>query len=319
MRVAVVGAGISGLTVAVSLLRAGHEVRVVAAEPAERSTSALAAAVWFPTYAGPPDLVARWGARTLRVLAEQAAAGVPGVVLRESLVLGREPLGEPDWVPAVGAVRPAEPHELPPGYGHGLRFAVPLVEMPVHLPWLAARVAELGGSFDARRLTGLGEVTGVDVVVNCSGLGARELVGDDAVFPVRGQVVRVRNPGLTTSVRDEHHPGGRAYVHPRADDCILGGTLEPNEWDTEPDLAVSAAILRRCADIVPALRDPEVLEHVTGLRPARPTVRLEESEPIGSMRVIHDYGHGGSGITLSWGCAEDVVALVDAGKLDSLN
>ncbi len=151
-----------------------------------------------------------------------------------------------------------------------------------------------------------------DVVVNCTGLGARELVGDSTLYPVRGQIVRVSNPGLTVSVRDELHPGGRAYVHPRADDCILGGTLDEGQWDTTVDLAVGAAIVERCRDLVPALRDAHVLDHVVGLRPGRPTVRLEEDEPLGSgARVVHNYGHGGAGITLSWGCAREVVALVE--------
>jgi D-amino-acid oxidase len=55
-----------------------------------------------------------------------------------------------------------------------------------------------------------------------------------------------------------------------------------------------------------------VLEHVVGLRPGRSTVRLEEGEQLSSgARVVHNYGHGGAGITLSWGCAHEVVTLVD--------
>ena len=155
VNVTVLGAGVTGLTSAISLLEAGHHVRVVAARPSGSTTSALAAAVWFPTHVGPPERVLRWGAHTLRVLADQAAAGVPGVVMRESLALYRDPPGRPAWTAAVGEVRDAEPAELPPGYRHGLRFAVPLAEMPVHLPWLVGRVGELGGRFEARRVRSL--------------------------------------------------------------------------------------------------------------------------------------------------------------------
>jgi D-amino-acid oxidase len=184
--------------------------------------------------------------------------------------------------------------------------------MPRYLPWLVARVHTLGGEFVQRRLRSLDEAgDGADVVVNCAGLGARELVDDPSVYPVRGQVVRVGNPGLTVSVRDEAHPGGRAYVHPRSDDCILGGTLEEDQWDTTVDPAVGASILERCCDLVPALRGAEVLEQLVGLRPGRPTVRLEEGRPLNSgARVVHNYGHGGAGVTLSWGCAREVVELV---------
>ncbi|WP_228032357.1 FAD-dependent oxidoreductase [Mycolicibacterium sp. P9-22] len=312
MRCVVVGSGISGLTTAISLLEAGHDVRMVAAERAMSTTSAVAAAVWFPTHVGPWERVSGWGAHTFDVLAEQAAARVPGVVMRESLSLYREPPGEPAWTAAVGNVRAARAEELPPGYAHGLRYAVPLAEMPRYLPWLEARVHALGGQVVRRHLRSLDEVgDGADVVINCAGLGAGPLVGDLSVYPVRGQVVRVSNPGLTMSVRDEQHPGGRAYVHPRTEDCILGGTLDEGQWDTTAAPAVGAAILARCADLVPALRDARVLEQIVGLRPGRPTVRLEEGERLRSgARVVHNYGHGGSGITLCWGCAREVTAVV---------
>ena len=313
--IAVLGAGVSGLTSAVALLEAGHRVRVVAAEPSAATTSALAAAVWFPTHVGPPDRVLQWGRMTYQVLAEQAAALVPGVVMRESLALYRQAPGDPEWAAAVGGVRPADKDELPPGYRHGLRFAVPLAEMPCYLPWLVARVRHLGGEFTRRRVRSLSELANdADVVVNCAGLGALELAADPTVYPVRGRIVRVTNPGLTMSVRDEQHPGGRAYVHPRKHDCILGGTLEEGQWDTAVDPVAGAAIVERCCDLAPVLRGAPVLEQVVGLRPGRATVRLEEEERIGAgVRVLHNYGHGGAGITLSWGCAAEVAALVALG------
>jgi D-amino-acid oxidase len=315
-RIAVLGAGVSGLTSAVALLEAGHRVQLVAADPSLATTSALAAAVWFPTHVGPRERVLPWGRDTFRVLAEQAAARVPGVVMRESLALYRQAPGDPEWASAVGGVRRAQADELPPGYRHGLRFAVPLAEMPRYLPWLVARVRSLGGELIRRRVSSLDELSeGVDVVVNCAGLGALELAADPTVYPVRGRIMRVTNPGLTMSIRDEEHPGGRAYVHPRAQDCILGGTLEKGEWDTAVDPVAGAAIVERCCDLAPALRGAQVLEQVVGLRPGRPTVRLEEGEAIGAgVRLVHNYGHGGAGITLSWGCAGEVATLVGAHK-----
>jgi D-amino-acid oxidase len=309
----VLGAGVVGLTTAVSLLDAGCDVRVVTAVPVEETTSYLAAAVWFPTHVGPPDLVARAGRRTLEVLAGQAGDGVPGVIMRESLALYRQPPGRPDWTASVGEVRAATATELPRGYEYGLRFAVPLVEMPVYLPWLVEQVRERGGEMVMRRVTSLGELSdgGADALVNCSGLGARDLVGDLSVYPVRGQIVRVTNPGLTLSVRDEQHPAGRAYVHPRTSDCILGGTLDEHRWDTEVDPATAESIIARCTDIVPDLAGAEVIGHAVGLRPGRPEVRLEEGPPEASgARVVHNYGHGGAGVTLGWGCAEQVTRML---------
>jgi D-amino-acid oxidase len=316
VRVVVVGSGISGLSCAQALLRDGHDVTVVTADPLARTTSHLAAAVWFPTAAGPAEAVARWGSATYDVLAAEAAAGVPGVVMRESLVLLRSGVEAPErlpaWADAVGEVRPAREDELPPGYPAGWRFAVPLVEMPVYLPRLHARVAQAGAREVVRRIDALEDVLdlGPDVVVNAAGMAAGALVADDSVYPVRGQIVRVTNPGIELSVRDESHPGGRAYVHPRSEDCILGGTLERGSWSTEPDPAETTAILERCADIVPALAGAEVIESVAGLRPGRAEVRLERDDSLLPVPVVHDYGHGGAGITIGWGCAQDVAVLV---------
>ena len=313
MRVTVLGAGVTGLTTALRLLESGCQVKVVAAAPVESSTSYLAAAVWFPTHVGPPDRVAGWGRETYRVLADHAADDVPGAVMRESLALYRDPPGRPEWAAAVGTVRPSTRAELPPGYRHGLRFTVPLVEMPLYLPWLLEQVHRRAGVLQTRRISSLSELCGnhVDAVVNCSGLAARAIVGDLSVYPVRGQIVRVTNPGLTLSVRDEQHPDGRAYVHPRETDCILGGTLEENNWDTRVDLTAAESILQRCRDIVPALTNADVIDHVVGLRPGRPAVRLEEDQPGSSgTRIVHNYGHGGAGITLSWGCAAEVTNLL---------
>jgi D-amino-acid oxidase len=313
MRVIVVGAGVVGLTTAVRLLEAGCDVRVVADATVAGTTSYVAAGIWFPTHAGPPGKVAVWGRRTLEVLAGQARDSVPGVVMRESLALYRQPPGRPDWAAAVGHVREATAAELPPGYAYGLRFAVPQAEMPVYLPWLMRQVRERGGEIVTRHVAKLAELSGagVDALVNCPGLAARDLVGDQSVYPVRGQLVRVTNPGITMSVRDEFHPAGRAYVHPRTSDCILGGTLDEDQWDTKPDPATAEAIIARCREILPAVADAEVIEHLAGLRPGRPEVRLEEgTQERGGPRLVHNYGHGGSGVTLGWGCAEDVTRIL---------
>jgi len=180
----------------------------------------------------------------------------------------------------------------------------------MHLPHLHHQV--MRATMVARRVARLDEVLdlGPDVVVNAAGMAAGALVDDRSVFPVRGQIVRVANPGLELSVRDEDHPGGRAYVHPRSRDCILGGTLEVGSWDTEPDPAETLAILERCVDIVPALAGAPVLDSVVGLRPGRPEVRVELDDTLLPVPVVHDYGHGGAGITIGWGCAQDVTALV---------
>jgi D-amino-acid oxidase len=171
------------------------------------------------------------------------------------------------------------------------------------------RFAASGGTVQQRTLSTVDEVAGeASVVVNCAGLGAHDLVGDASMQPIRGQIVRVRNPGLTRFILDEENPEGVTYIVPRSDDCILGGTADENQWDLEPDPQTARGILDRCTQLEPQLTDAEILEHKVGLRPGRPVIRLEREEGPNGISLIHNYGHGGSGITLSWGCAEEVLA-----------
>jgi D-amino-acid oxidase len=132
------------------------------------------------------------------------------------------------------------------------------------------------------------------------------------VHAARGQIVGVANPGLVTSVRDEEHPEGMTYIHPRSRDVVLGGTFQPGDTDTTVDPATTAAILARCTALVPELAGAPVLWQAAGLRPARHGGARVEADPAGlpdGTRLLHAYGHGGAGITLSWGCADELLTL----------
>jgi D-amino-acid oxidase len=304
----VVGCGVIGLTAAVRLREAGVDVRIVTAALPPETTSSVAAALWYPYKAYPEDRVLYWGSKTFEVFEELARIPESGVRLREGMEIWREPVPDPWWASAVPGVRRCTEDELPPGYRDGHAFVAPVVEMPVYLDYLLDRFASSGGRIERRAVSSLDEASEARVVVNCAGLGARELVGDRSMTPIRGRIVRVRNPGLERFLLDEGNPEGVTYVVPRSNDCILGGTAEEGEWDTEPAPEIAAGILRRCAELEPRLERAEVLEHKVGLRPGRPEIRLER-EDRGVPR-IHNYGHGGSGVTLSWGCAEETLRLV---------
>jgi D-amino-acid oxidase len=185
--------------------------------------------------------------------------------------------------------------------------------MTSYLGYLADRFAARGGRLELRTVRVLARAAeAAPLVVNCSGIGARTLASDPTVTPIRGQIVRVENPGVERFWLDEDHPDGITYIVPRGEDCILGGTAEPGEWETTPDPAVARAIVRRCAELEPRLAEARILEHRVGLRPGRPAVRLEAETLPGGARVIHCYGHGGAGVTLSWGCADEVAELARA-------
>jgi D-amino-acid oxidase len=310
----VIGAGVSGLTSALRLVEAGWRVRVWAAEPPERSTSAVAAAIWYPYRAGPADLVKAWGERSYAVfelLARDPATGVRMAAGTELLAPGGDPADVPGWAAHIRDFRVASPTEVPAGRV-GWTFTVPIVDTSVYLGWLAGRLRDAGVEVEQRRVGSLTEAAeAARLVVNCSGLGARQLAGDRALRAVRGQLVRVENPGLTRFWVDDHNPGGLTYIVPRRGDCILGGTAEEDVEEMGLDPADGEAVHRRCAELEPALANARVLELRVGLRPWRPEIRLEVEELTGGARVIHNYGHGGAGVTLSWGCAERVVELAE--------
>ena len=212
--------------------------------------------------------------------------------------------------------------DAPDGYTGEWRFTVPAVELSIYLPSLVQQVAEAGGERIRRRLDRLSEVAGLaPTMVNATGLAAGQLAGDPAVHPIRGRTVLVTNPGLTTSVRDEGHPDGLTYIHPRSQDIVLGGTFEPGVWDLTTDDVESRAIVDRCTALVPELADARVITTRAGLRPGRdggPRLELDSEPrldarpgpgrtPEPGPRLIHNYGHGGAGMTLSWGCDDDVV------------
>jgi D-amino-acid oxidase len=308
--VVVVGCGVIGLTAAVRLREAGLDARIVTAELPPETTSSVAAAIWYPYKAYPENRVLSWGGRTFEVFEELSNHSGSGVLMREGVEIWHEEVPDAWWASAVPGVRRCREEELPPGYRDGHAFVAPVVEMPIYLNYLMDRFTAAGGSIEQRALSSLDDVD-AHVVVNCVGLGARELVGDTSMEPIRGQIVRVSNPGLEHFVLDEENPEGVTYIVPRSADCILGGTADEGMWDLEPDPETAAGILRRCTALEPRLRSAEVLEHRVGLRPGRPAIRLEREDVAGGIPRIHNYGHGGSGITLSWGCAEETLRLVE--------
>ena len=308
MDVSVVGGGVVGLTCALELVRAGFAVRVVTADPVAATTSAVAAAIWFPYRAAPADAVLRWGAESLRVFTALATDPGTGVVLRPGTVVHRTQPPDLWWTPAVPGARPARADELPPGAPEGMRCRLPVVDMRRYLPWLLGACAAAGVGVVRRRVARLADLPG-DVVVVAAGLGSGPLLGDDSGVAVQGQVVRLADPGLSGWLLDEENPAGLTYVVPRADDVVCGGTAVEGATGVDPDPAVEAAILQRVRALVPALRDAAVTSRAVGLRPGRPEVRLDRTE-VNGRPLICCYGHGGAGVTLSWGCAADVVRLV---------
>jgi len=271
-RAAVVGAGVAGLTCGVVLADAGFDVTLFARE-IRATTPAVAAAIWYPYHVEPRAKVERWARTSYRELERLARVRGSGVSMVEFHVAG------------------------------SASQKVPLMETPIYLPWLRAR---LRGRIHRRTIGDLAALArDFDVVVNCAGLGARELCGDALLAPGRGVVLKTANPGIVRHFATIEN-GGLTYVLSRSGDVVLGGTDDASESrDVPPELA--AAIYARCAAVEPRL--PKHFEIEVGFRPLRPEVRLERER---GTRIIHNYGHGGAGFTVSWGCARDVLRIARA-------
>jgi D-amino-acid oxidase len=316
----VIGAGVSGLTSAICLAEAGLSVGVQAAEQPQATTSLVAGALWGTHLVGMDERVPGWADQTYMMLLELAASPATGVHLAPGLMAVRVPQELPPETPNATVqldFTSCPRSAVPAGYAQGWRLTAPLVSMPDYLGYLTGRLTAAGGRLlPASRFGTLAEAarsTTARVIVNCPGTGAHALVPDTTVTPVRGQIVVAENPGITEFfVGSGADPGDLTYLFPHRDMVVLGGTQEPGRWEREPDPATAGRILAACTAIEPRLAGATVLAHRAGLRPARPQVRLEAEAIGGDRQVVHNYGHGGAGVSLSWGCAQDAAKLAMA-------
>ena len=309
---AVVGAGVIGLTTAVQLAEAGWNVQVLTKDPPARTTSAAAGAMWGPYLVEPRQRVHDWATRSLLVFTGLAQIPGTGVRLVPGLEAARTMTEPPEFLTMLDDVR--VPDQLPPGFVTGWRYTVPLIDMDLYLPYLQQRLSAAGGIIRQHTITDLAEAAlHAPVVINATGLGARDLAGDTSLTPIRGQLVVMNNPGITGFfTEDTGWSPDLLHIYPHGGHLILGGVAQENSWDLRPDPATAQAIINRCASIDPRIASLPVTGHRVGLRPTRPAIRCEADTTITSYRLLHNYGHGGAGVSLSWGCASEIAALAAA-------
>jgi D-amino-acid oxidase len=306
----VVGAGVVGLTTAISLAEAGLSTRIVTAAPPRETTSVAAGAIWGPVRCGPPDRAYKWARTGLAVLSELASEPAAAVRQVSGMEVAAGHATPPEWLNLVPDLRPLGPGELPDGFSSGWHYTAPVVTMPRYLDYLSSRYEARGGVIEVAPVTSLASID-APVVVNCTGIGARGLVPDPAVFPVRGQVVVVENPGIDEFYIDHTlHGDDYVYMFPHGGTLLLGGTAREGDWDLLPREDIAGRILRDCTAVHPLLRGARIVAERVGLRPCRPEVRLEPEPLPGGRTLWHNYGHGGAGVTLSWGCAREITEAV---------
>ncbi|CZR67878.1 uncharacterized protein PAC_17777 [Phialocephala subalpina] len=240
-----------------------------------------------------------------------------------------------------------EEHDVGATFGavDAYEHLAPIIDTDTAMKWIMRLVSGKGANFVTETLRGdlfsqecdLRTRFDADAIVNATGLASGELVGDGSCFPVRGALIRVINDGetfnkistaLVVPAGDSvHGKSEMVFIVPRNDNIlILGGIAQPNEANL--DLTLESPVIQRmrqrCESFLPSLKnarlDPEY-PLAQGLRPFRTeNVRVErelkkhrgnDGLPSNASRIIHSYGHGGAGWTLAFGCAEDVVGLVE--------
>ncbi|XP_009995141.1 PREDICTED: D-amino-acid oxidase [Chaetura pelagica] len=303
MRVAVIGAGVIGLSTALCIHQQFHslvpslDMEVYADHYTPHTTSDGAAGLWQPYLSDQGNLqeteVRRepvlWNKETfdylLRHLGSPAAREM-GLFLISGYNLFTQPVPDPSWKNIVLGFRNLTPKELElfPGYSYGWFNTALMLEGRSYLPWLTSRLTERGVKFFHKKIESFQELfaQGVDVVINCTGVRAGHLQPDPELQPGRGQVIKVQAPWVKHFIITHDIKSGiynSPYIIPGSEFTVLGGIYQHGNWSEENSAQDHKTIWDNCCRLLPALQ------------------------------VIHNYGHGGVGITIHWGCAREAARL----------
>ena len=208
---------------------------------------------------------------------------------------------------------------LRPGIDHATVFTSVCINTAIYLPWLVSQCLKNGVIFKRATFNHISEAgllnihpsKKVDLVVNCTGLGAAKLGGveDESVVPARGQIVIVRNDaGKMLDISGTDDGADEAcYIMTRAagGGTILGGCYQKGNWESQVDSNLAVRIMKRAVELCPALTGGRGIEHLdivrhgVGLRPVREAGTRIDKEKIDGLWVVHNYGAGGAGVSIS--------------------
>ncbi|GAB6022028.1 hypothetical protein CHUAL_006178 [Chamberlinius hualienensis] len=315
-RVAVVGGGVIGISSALAVVQRvpNLSLTVIAESFSPDTTGDGAAGLWMPYLLGKglKQLTSEWAKQTFSFLQDLflSDAESTGISLVTGYAFDDEDEVDLFWKDLVLGLSPMSSNELNlVGASKGFKFTTFITECRKLLPYLMKKLEAHGVTFIKRKLNSLDDIVNdYDVIINCPGVKASLLVQDADVHPIRGQIVKVSAPWVKMFMINQDN-----YIIPNSEFVVLGGTHQRGNWNLEPNPEDRKHIMEGCTKILPSLKNARVVGEWVGLRPGRSQVRLEvqKIKEFPSKLVVHNYGHGGSGVTVFWGCAQHVARLVE--------
>lgn len=323
-KIVVVGAGVIGLSTAVCIQEniSDADVTLVADKFNEETLSYGAGGLFRPevNIGISPDIIKRWSENSYKHFIQIAMsneaenAGVQIVSGYQMNSYDKERLKNEivsQIVPEVREMTQREHEMFPNRFKYGIFWTTFIADPRYYLSWLTKKFTSKGGKKLFKHVNHLKELADYDIIVNCTGLNAKYLVDDWKMTPVRGQAIKVKAPWIK-----HFYYGDGAYIIPGRDYVTLGGVKEYGDWNTNLDQFDRKSIWQRCIELVPSLETAQIAFEWVGLRPQRQPVRVEkeivklDNHDKSRLKVVHNYGHGAHGISLSWGTALHATQLV---------
>lgn len=318
LTVAIIGAGVAGLTTAEYLLESGIEcdLKIFVKERQNELplTSGNAYALWVPYRDDKDPRIEGWADYSLRIFTALSSIYEAGITLHPYYNLRPNMFEQPWFAQKYSGFRHAVPGEISRQYADAwVMDSIPVIDPPCYLNWLKSSVEERGAVFIERNIGSFDDLTEFDVVINCAGIGARDLCGDNSFSPLRLQVVIIRNKGFNKVVVDDVGPNAMVCVAPHREYIKVGAIVDTIEDSMYPDTPGACEILERCSAAIPdfqaSMRD--ILDVVRAPRPERARPRVETQQLSSGQLLIHNYGHGSTGFITSHGIARDICANVE--------
>lgn len=307
--ICVIGAGVIGLTSALCFQESGFIVKIIADKFDETICSSNAGAIWGPFLSNEDQSAYEWSFETLKVFRNLAKNPKSGINIVDGVLAANYETQIPEWFKLLNQDHEYD-EQLPKGYIKAWRYSVPIIEMPKYLNWLKTEFYQSNGVLEIGKINSFTELKDeFDFVINCTGLGSKELCADEKLYAMKGQLIVVSNPGVNYFFAERGDNKELFYWMPQGEKIVIGGTAEKIFSHTLIDEVQTKRMFDQAKRIEKKFAKSEFVAEKVGFRPCRDSIRFEFDKIY--QNVFHNYGHGGSGVSLSWGCAQSVVKEIN--------